>query len=233
MKADVTRLPATLSRIPPIAARLQMSERSILSRLASKGTEPHPTPVTLPPTPLSLLILLHIDASFRILYSVENARTHSSVWSPPASTIPPSSSGFLPYSFSLSGCGPSNLGSLSLPGLPPGSVRYTSGVRGGLQRRTRRGPGRRRRQLQPDASRVLHHRSAADFPPPPCCPLPFPSFTPAQLPFTCPAHLTSLDVPRVSWNGVLLDFIFPIPNFFSIPIVRNLIRALLVLWTST
>uniref|UniRef100_A0A7N6FII3 DNA helicase n=1 Tax=Anabas testudineus TaxID=64144 RepID=A0A7N6FII3_ANATE len=39
MKADVTRLPATLSRVPPITARLQMSERSILSRLASKGTE--------------------------------------------------------------------------------------------------------------------------------------------------------------------------------------------------
>uniref|UniRef100_A0A671VBN3 Chromodomain helicase DNA binding protein 3 n=1 Tax=Sparus aurata TaxID=8175 RepID=A0A671VBN3_SPAAU len=35
MKADVTRLPATLSRVPPIAARLQMSERSILSRLAN------------------------------------------------------------------------------------------------------------------------------------------------------------------------------------------------------
>uniref|UniRef100_A0A8C8MCK4 DNA helicase n=1 Tax=Oncorhynchus tshawytscha TaxID=74940 RepID=A0A8C8MCK4_ONCTS len=42
MKADVTRLPATLSRVPPIAARLQMSERSILSRLASKGTDTHP-----------------------------------------------------------------------------------------------------------------------------------------------------------------------------------------------
>nr|XP_044986604.1 chromodomain-helicase-DNA-binding protein 3 isoform X5 [Jaculus jaculus] len=42
-------------------------------------------------------------------------------------------------------------------GLPPGSLRHTSGVRGGLQRRTRRGPGRRRRQLQPDACRVLHH----------------------------------------------------------------------------
>ncbi|XP_047291154.1 chromodomain-helicase-DNA-binding protein 3 isoform X18 [Homo sapiens] len=42
-------------------------------------------------------------------------------------------------------------------GLPAGSLRYTSGVRGGLQRRTRRGPGRRRRQLQPDACRVLHH----------------------------------------------------------------------------
>uniref|UniRef100_A0A8C3PPK1 CHD C-terminal 2 domain-containing protein n=1 Tax=Calidris pygmaea TaxID=425635 RepID=A0A8C3PPK1_9CHAR len=50
MKADVTRLPATLSRIPPIAARLQMSERSILSRLASKGTESHPPP-TFPPGP--------------------------------------------------------------------------------------------------------------------------------------------------------------------------------------
>ncbi|XP_066196387.1 LOW QUALITY PROTEIN: chromodomain-helicase-DNA-binding protein 3-like, partial [Sylvia atricapilla] len=50
MKADVTRLPATLSRIPPIAARLQMSERSILSRLASKGTESHPPP-SFPPGP--------------------------------------------------------------------------------------------------------------------------------------------------------------------------------------
>uniref|UniRef100_A0A8C7P467 Chromodomain helicase DNA binding protein 3 n=1 Tax=Oncorhynchus mykiss TaxID=8022 RepID=A0A8C7P467_ONCMY len=50
MKADVTRLPATLSRVPPIAARLQMSERSILSRLASKGTDTHPPP-TIPPGP--------------------------------------------------------------------------------------------------------------------------------------------------------------------------------------
>uniref|UniRef100_A0A3Q1GZS0 Uncharacterized protein n=1 Tax=Anabas testudineus TaxID=64144 RepID=A0A3Q1GZS0_ANATE len=46
MKADVTRLPATLSRVPPITARLQMSERSILSRLASKGTETHTPPVS-------------------------------------------------------------------------------------------------------------------------------------------------------------------------------------------
>uniref|UniRef100_A0A671VLM8 Chromodomain helicase DNA binding protein 3 n=1 Tax=Sparus aurata TaxID=8175 RepID=A0A671VLM8_SPAAU len=50
MKADVTRLPATLSRVPPIAARLQMSERSILSRLASKGTETHTPPVSNPHT---------------------------------------------------------------------------------------------------------------------------------------------------------------------------------------
>uniref|UniRef100_A0A8C6JU17 DNA helicase n=1 Tax=Melopsittacus undulatus TaxID=13146 RepID=A0A8C6JU17_MELUD len=40
MKADVTRLPSMLSRIPPVAARLQMSERSILSRLATRGGEP-------------------------------------------------------------------------------------------------------------------------------------------------------------------------------------------------
>uniref|UniRef100_A0A8C3G789 Chromodomain helicase DNA binding protein 3 n=1 Tax=Cyclopterus lumpus TaxID=8103 RepID=A0A8C3G789_CYCLU len=50
MKADVTRLPATLARVPPIAARLQMSERSILSRLASKGTEMH-TPPPIPSGP--------------------------------------------------------------------------------------------------------------------------------------------------------------------------------------
>merc|ERR1712106_26833 len=35
MKSDVSRLPASLARIPPVAQRLQMSERSILSRLAS------------------------------------------------------------------------------------------------------------------------------------------------------------------------------------------------------
>ncbi|NWQ84577.1 CHD5 protein, partial [Columbina picui] len=40
MKADVTRLPSMLSRIPPVAARLQMSERSILSRLATRSGDP-------------------------------------------------------------------------------------------------------------------------------------------------------------------------------------------------
>ncbi|XP_058876849.1 chromodomain-helicase-DNA-binding protein 3 isoform X1 [Acipenser ruthenus] len=50
MKADVSRLPASLSRLPPIAARLHMSERSILSRLASKGSEAQSsTPI--PPGP--------------------------------------------------------------------------------------------------------------------------------------------------------------------------------------
>merc|ERR1719244_1827880 len=41
MKSDVTRLPATIARIPPVAVRLQMSERNILSRLASRGPETH------------------------------------------------------------------------------------------------------------------------------------------------------------------------------------------------
>uniref|UniRef100_A0A672MD41 Chromodomain helicase DNA binding protein 5 n=1 Tax=Sinocyclocheilus grahami TaxID=75366 RepID=A0A672MD41_SINGR len=42
MKADVTRLPSMLSRVPPVSARLQMSERGILSRLTSWGNEPPP-----------------------------------------------------------------------------------------------------------------------------------------------------------------------------------------------
>ncbi|XP_071050567.1 chromodomain-helicase-DNA-binding protein Mi-2 homolog isoform X2 [Onthophagus taurus] len=47
MKSDVSRLPATLARIPPVAQRLQMSERSILSRLAatSSSTTPSATQV--------------------------------------------------------------------------------------------------------------------------------------------------------------------------------------------
>ncbi|KAJ2952576.1 hypothetical protein O0L34_g6899 [Tuta absoluta] len=40
MKSDVSRLPATLARIPPVAQRLQMSERSILSRLAATAGNP-------------------------------------------------------------------------------------------------------------------------------------------------------------------------------------------------
>uniref|UniRef100_A0A672HK41 Chromodomain helicase DNA binding protein 4a n=1 Tax=Salarias fasciatus TaxID=181472 RepID=A0A672HK41_SALFA len=44
MKADVTRLPATIARIPPVAVRLQMSERNILSRLASRGPETQAPP---------------------------------------------------------------------------------------------------------------------------------------------------------------------------------------------
>uniref|UniRef100_A0A3Q0SPQ5 Chromodomain helicase DNA binding protein 4a n=1 Tax=Amphilophus citrinellus TaxID=61819 RepID=A0A3Q0SPQ5_AMPCI len=46
MKADVTRLPATIARIPPVAVRLQMSERNILSRLASRAPEPQTQQVT-------------------------------------------------------------------------------------------------------------------------------------------------------------------------------------------
>lgn len=46
MKSDVSRLPATLARIPPVAQRLQMSERQILSRLASTSAASGSTPTT-------------------------------------------------------------------------------------------------------------------------------------------------------------------------------------------
>ncbi|KAK7794704.1 hypothetical protein R5R35_008025 [Gryllus longicercus] len=57
MKSDVSRLPATLARIPPVAQRLQMSERSILSRLAATtttGSTPT-TPTTSQQGPAALL----------------------------------------------------------------------------------------------------------------------------------------------------------------------------------
>lgn len=56
MKADVTRLPATIARIPPVAVRLQMSERNILSRLASRGPETQTQ--TQQVTPLVVLFIL-------------------------------------------------------------------------------------------------------------------------------------------------------------------------------
>ena len=34
MKQDVSRLPGSIARVPPVHSRLQMSERSILGRLA-------------------------------------------------------------------------------------------------------------------------------------------------------------------------------------------------------
>ncbi|XP_022104217.1 chromodomain-helicase-DNA-binding protein 5-like isoform X2 [Acanthaster planci] len=56
MKSDVARLPATLSRIPPVVARLQMSERSILSRLANRdghNAQGHPAQTQQIAQPLS------------------------------------------------------------------------------------------------------------------------------------------------------------------------------------
>ena len=46
MKSDITRLPATLARMPNVAERLQMSERSILSRLAATTTGSAPSTPT-------------------------------------------------------------------------------------------------------------------------------------------------------------------------------------------
>lgn len=59
MKSDVSRLPATLARIPPVAQRLQMSERSILSRLAATTTGSAPsTPTSSQPGMLWVLNFL-------------------------------------------------------------------------------------------------------------------------------------------------------------------------------
>ncbi|XP_029187317.2 chromodomain-helicase-DNA-binding protein 4-like isoform X5 [Acropora millepora] len=42
MKSDVNRLPSALVRMPPVTARLNMSERGILSRLTKRGEGPSP-----------------------------------------------------------------------------------------------------------------------------------------------------------------------------------------------
>ena len=50
MKQDVSRLPATLARVPPVSQRLQMSERSILGRLVNPGQASAPVaPATTQP----------------------------------------------------------------------------------------------------------------------------------------------------------------------------------------
>lgn len=49
MKQDVSRLPATLARIPPVTQRLQMAERSILNRLVNPGQATTPTGTNTPP----------------------------------------------------------------------------------------------------------------------------------------------------------------------------------------
>lgn len=50
MKQDVSRLPATLARIPPVTQRLQMSERNILNRLVNPGQTTTSAPPSVPPT---------------------------------------------------------------------------------------------------------------------------------------------------------------------------------------
>ena len=58
MKADVSRLPSTVARMPSITARLNMSERGILNRLANRGAAPatgasvHPLSVPIPMAPV-------------------------------------------------------------------------------------------------------------------------------------------------------------------------------------
>lgn len=59
MKADVTRLPSMLSRIPPVSARLHMSERSILSRLTNREPQPQQVRTRITLTANSSVLFLH------------------------------------------------------------------------------------------------------------------------------------------------------------------------------
>ena len=44
MKQEINKLPATLARLPPVSQRLNMSERSILSRLQNGQSQQSSTP---------------------------------------------------------------------------------------------------------------------------------------------------------------------------------------------
>jgi hypothetical protein len=46
MKQEINKLPATLARLPPVSQRLNMTERSILSRLPNGQTQQSSTPTT-------------------------------------------------------------------------------------------------------------------------------------------------------------------------------------------
>lgn len=67
MKSDVSRLPATLARIPPVAQRLQMSERSILSRLAATTSSATSTSQQQPGGKYYLIQLVVINIIINIL----------------------------------------------------------------------------------------------------------------------------------------------------------------------
>jgi hypothetical protein len=45
MKQEINKLPATLARLPPVSQRLNMSERSILSRLPNGQNQQSSTPI--------------------------------------------------------------------------------------------------------------------------------------------------------------------------------------------
>ena len=66
MKQDVSRLPATLARIPSVSQRLAMSERSILSRLVNPGqaaSAQSTTPATTAASSSGLVSAAHASVS--------------------------------------------------------------------------------------------------------------------------------------------------------------------------
>lgn len=160
MKADVTRLPATLSRVPPIAARLQMSERSILSRLASKGTDTHTPPVSRLSTHTRRSTHTHTVTQARAhaytQTTCEHTQTHIYTHTQASD-----------YSFLISI--DHQIDSLSPLPLPPDhpsrTLRHSSELWTHLHPRPPRNLTHGRGQLQPDAPWIFRIRSVATL----CC----------------------------------------------------------------
>ena len=103
MKSDVNRLPSTLVRMAPVTHRLNMSERSILSRLTKTGgatnqpiagapprSAPVPTTVLSRPGPPAVTQMTHAQrtGSPQLVYTTSQA--HHSAHSPASITVRPS-----------------------------------------------------------------------------------------------------------------------------------------------
>lgn len=97
MKSDVSRLPASLARIPPVAQRLQMSERSILSRLvtsAAGGAADNAMPTAAAQYPPGFQAGQLQGAygtnfaQFRPQYSIPGQQSSSSSGTPPQAAFP-------------------------------------------------------------------------------------------------------------------------------------------------
>ncbi|CAD5223983.1 unnamed protein product [Bursaphelenchus okinawaensis] len=82
MKADVSRLPASVAQLPSVAERLELSERTILNRLTTKDTRAYAGESPIPPpgpfaTPVQLTRFSGVQPKFAALVSNLPARTPS------------------------------------------------------------------------------------------------------------------------------------------------------------
>lgn len=82
MKQDVSRLPATLARVPPVTQRLQMSERNILNRLVTPSAPQASGGIPQPQTQTHQQQQLQIQQQ-----QLQAARTESPVVANPAGSV--------------------------------------------------------------------------------------------------------------------------------------------------